>query len=743
MGTFFSSVPAGLFKPTQATANGVSQVQGTSIANTLGNVLQSIATQNKTNADTDKLIQDMTFDQYKLPLDLDNTMSATNLNNANVNRINKLTPLEATHQALQNKALSLTNQTTELNSLLNEASRKVTTSAIKSAVNSIMTSNPGMSLQDATKAFHSLSDKEQYSFIQPFISDAVANNGVSDNIAKQLTANDIAQYLSTFTRDNGTTNTNPGHLSNMFSDSKNNESNNTKTNSNGDITNPSNYTPGEIKQYAGETASVDEALVEAGRKPRTQEELIRDMTFGNNLRQKYSDNLGIGEWLDYDPNRVYMEKQAWDNDVNAYTAKYYPDLIDTPETTGNTTQINIPRQINIPSLKFQDSNKVTPLESKTFKYNGKEKPLYMDSIFGNKDLNPLILGTDFSDLPNEFQEILNAYGVTKKDWDTHWNWGEINESRYDVLQRLGLLDLNGNLADGSPFNNMANLLDKVTQRGKTAGDLASSMQSQLQEHILNNIKSKYGKESESIIQHLESNKIMPLLLADKSDEEIKNGLIQKGVSKEAINELMEIRDKSFTDGTTNMIDTAKGAMQFVANKLGKEYATRMKDWIDSDSFSKDPVGMSFLTGTLASFTPEVLKALEATGDETLEKFFKALFRSRSYSDLHSALQIIEDDQLIGYNVIPTILNNTQEFMTATKDYYNSIVGKGQPGLNELEFVPLKLDKNQSSYGIGFNKDAFKHKYKQALKKLKEVGKEMKQTQDAQGSLVKYLSNSIL
>lgn len=70
MGTFFSSVPGGLFKPTQATANGVSQVQGTSIANTLGNVLQSIATQNKTNADTDKLIQDMTFDQYKLPLQL-------------------------------------------------------------------------------------------------------------------------------------------------------------------------------------------------------------------------------------------------------------------------------------------------------------------------------------------------------------------------------------------------------------------------------------------------------------------------------------------------------------------------------------------------------------------------------------------------------------------------------------------------------------------------------------------------
>ena len=70
MGTFFSSVPAGVFKPTQATANNVSQVQGTSIANTLGNVLQSIATQNKTNADTDKLIQDMTFDQYKLPLQL-------------------------------------------------------------------------------------------------------------------------------------------------------------------------------------------------------------------------------------------------------------------------------------------------------------------------------------------------------------------------------------------------------------------------------------------------------------------------------------------------------------------------------------------------------------------------------------------------------------------------------------------------------------------------------------------------
>ena len=70
MGTFFSSVPAGVFKPTQATANNISQVQGTSIANTLGNVLQSIATQNKTNADTDKLIQDMTFDQYKLPLQL-------------------------------------------------------------------------------------------------------------------------------------------------------------------------------------------------------------------------------------------------------------------------------------------------------------------------------------------------------------------------------------------------------------------------------------------------------------------------------------------------------------------------------------------------------------------------------------------------------------------------------------------------------------------------------------------------
>lgn len=737
MGTFFSPVSAGLFKPTQATANGVSQVQGTSIANTLGNVLQSIATQNKTNADTDKLIQDMAFEQYKLPLDLNNTMSATNLNNANVNRINKLTPLEVAHQALQNKALDLTNQTTELNSLLNEASRKVTTSAVKSAVDSIMTNNPGMSLQDATKTFHSLSDKEQYSFIQPFIADAIANTGVNDNIAKQLTANDITQHLGAFTRDNGTTNTKTGPLSDLFGGNKNNESNTTKTNSNSDVTNPSNYTPGEIKQYAGETASVDEALVEAGRKPRTQEELIRDMTFGNNLRQKYSDNLGIGEWLDYDPNRVYMEKQAWDNDVNAYTAKYYPDLVDIPETTGNTTQTNIP------SLKFQDSSKVTPLESKTFKYNGKEKSLYVDTLFGHKDLNPLILGTDFSDLPNEFQEILNAYGVTKEDWDTNWNWEDTDKSRYDVLQRLGLLDLVGNLSDGSPFKNITNILDKVTQRGKTASDLVSNMQEQLQKHILNNITSKYGNESGNIIQDLESNKIIPLLVSDKSDKEIKSELAQKGVSKEAINELMEIRDKSFTDGTTNMIDTAKGVLHFVANKLGKEYSTKMKDWIGSDSFSKDPVGMSFLTGTLASFTPEVLKALEATDDKTLERFFKALFSSRSYSDLHSALQIIEDDQLIGYNVIPTILNNTQEFMTATKDYYNSIVGKGQPGLNELEFIPLQLDKDQSSYGIGFNKDAFRHKYKQALKKLKEVNKEMKQTQDVQGSLFKYLSNSIL
>lgn len=737
MGTFFSPVSAGLFKPTQATANGVSQVQGTSIANTLGNVLQSIATQNKTNADTDKLIQDMAFEQYKLPLDLDNTMSATNLNNANVNRINKLTPLEVAHQALQNKALYLTNQTTELNSLLNEASRKVTTSAVKSAVDSIMTNNPGMSLQDATKTFYSLSDKEQYSFIQPFIADAITNTGVNDNIAKQLTANDITQYLGAFTRDNGTTNTKTGPLSNLFGGNKNNESNITKTNSNSDVTNPSNYTPGEIKQYAGETASIDEALVEAGRKPRTQEELIRDMTFGNNLRQKYSDNLGIGEWLDYDPNRVYMEKQAWDNDVNAYTAKHYPDLVDIPETTGNTTQTNIP------SLKFQDSSKVTPLESKTFKYNGKEKSLYVDTLFGHKDLNYLILGTDFSDLPNEFQEILNAYGVTKEDWDTNWNWEDTDKSRYDVLQRLGLLDLVGNLSDGSPFKNITNILDKVTQRGKTASDLVSNMREQLQKHIFNNITSKYRNESESIIQDLENNKIIPLLISDKSDKEIKDELSQKGVSKEAINELMEIRDKSFTDGTTNMIDTAKGVSQFVANKLGKEYATKMKDWVGSDSFSKDPVGMSFLTGTLASFTPEVLKALEATDDKTLERFFKALFSSRSYSDLHSALQIIEDDQLIGYNVIPTILNNTQEFMTATKDYYNSIVGKGQPGLNELEFIPLQLDKDQSSYGIGFNKDAFRYMHNQAYKNLREVSKEMKQAQDTQGSLFKYLSNSIL
>lgn len=732
MGTFFSSVPGGLFKPTQATANGVSQVQGTSIANTLGNVLQSIATQNKTNADTDKLIQDIAFEQYKLPLDLDDTMSAINLNNANANRLKQLTPLEVAHQALQNKALDLTNRTTEQNFQLNEANRKVTTSAIKSAVDSIMASNPGMSLQDATKTFYSLPDKEQYSFIQPFIADAIANNGINDNIAKQLTANDITQYLGTFTRGNGTTNTKTGPLSNLFGGNKNNESNSTKTNSNSDVTNPSNYTPGEVKQYAGETASIDEALVEAGRKPRTQEELIRDMTFGSNLRQKYSDNLGIGEWLDYDPNRVYMEKQAWDNDVNAYTAKYYPDLLDTPETTGNTTQINIP------SLKFKDSSTVIPLESRTFKYNGKEKPLYID-----QELNPLILGTSFNDLPNEFQEILNAYGVTKKDWDTHWNWGEVKESREDVLQRLGLLDLKGNLADGSPFKNTANLLDKVTQRGKTAGDLASSMQSQLQNHILNNIASKYGNESESIIQDLESNKIMPLLVSDKSDKEIKDELAQKGVSKEAINELMEIRDKSFTDGTTNMVDTAKGVLHLVSNKLGKEYSTKMKDWISTDDFSKDPVGMSFLTGTLASFTPEVLKALEATNEKTLEKFFKALFSSRSYSDLHSALQIIEDDQLIGYNVIPTILNNTQEFMTATKDYYNSIVGKGQPDLRELEFIPLKLSEDQSSYGIGFNKNAFRHMHNQAYKNLREVSKEMKQAQDAQGSLFKYLSNSIL
>lgn len=732
MGTFFSSVPGGLFKPTQATANGVAQVQGTSIANTLGNVLQSIATQNKTNADTDKLIQDIAFEQYKLPLDLDDTMSAINLNNINANRLKQLTPLEVAHQALQNKALDLTNRTAEQNFQLNEANRKVTTSAIKSAVDSIMASNPGMSLQDATKTFYSLSDKEQYSFIQPFIADAIANNGINDNIAKQLTANDITQYLGTFTRGNGTTNTKTGPLSNLFGGNKNNESNSTKTNSNSDVTNPSNYTPGEVKQYAGETASIDEALVEAGRKPRTQEELIRDMTFGSNLRQKYSDNLGIGEWLDYDPNRVYMEKQAWDNDVNAYTAKYYPDLLDTPETTGNTTQINIP------SLKFKDSSTVIPLESRTFKYNGKEKPLYID-----QELNPLILGTSFNDLPNEFQEILNAYGVTKKDWDTHWNWGEVKESREDVLQRLGLLDLRGNLADGSPFKNTANLLDKVTQRGKTAGDLASSMQSQLQNHILNNIASKYGNESESIIQDLESNKIMPLLVSDKSDKEIKDELAQKGVSKEAINELMEIRDKSFTDGTTNMVDTAKGVLHLVSNKLGKEYSTKMKDWISTDDFSKDPVGMSFLTGTLASFTPEVLKALEATNEKTLEKFFKALFSSRSYSDLHSALQIIEDDQLIGYNVIPTILNNTQEFMTATKDYYNSIVGKGQPDLRELEFIPLKLSEDQSSYGIGFNKNAFRHMHNQAYKNLREVNKEMKQTQDAQGSLFKYLSNSIL
>lgn len=732
MGTFFSPVPGGLFKPTQATANGVAQVQGTSIANTLGNVLQSIATQNKTNADTDKLIQDIAFEQYKLPLDLDDTMSAINLNNANANRLKQLTPLEVAHQALQNKALDLTNRTTEQNFQLNEANRKVTTSAIKSAVDSIMASNPGMSLQDATKTFYSLSDKEQYSFIQPFIADAIANNGINDNIAKQLTANDITQYLGTFTRGDGTTNTKTGPLSNLFGGNKNNESNSTKTNSNSNVTNPSNYTPGEIKQYAGETASIDEALVEAGRKPRTQEELIRDMTFGSNLRQKYSDNLGIGEWLDYDPNRVYMEKQAWDNDVNAYTAKYYPDLLDTPETTGNTTQINIP------SLKFKDSSTVIPLESRTFKYNGKEKPLYID-----QELNPLILGTSFNDLPNEFQEILNAYGVTKKDWDTHWNWGEVKKSRVDVLQRLGLLDLKGNLADGSPFKNIANVLDKVTQRGKTAGDLASSMQSQLQNHILNNITSKYGNESESIIQDLESNKIMPLLVSDKSDKEIKDELAQKGVSKEAINELMEIRDKSFTDGTTNMVDTAKGVLHLVSNKLGKEYSTKMKDWISTDDFSKDPVGMSFLTGTLASFTPEVLKALEATNEKTLEKFFKALFSSRSYSDLHSALQIIEDDQLIGYNVIPTILNNTQEFMTATKDYYNSIVGKGQPDLRELEFIPLKLSEDQSSYGIGFNKNAFRHMHNQAYKNLREVSKEMKQAQDAQGSLFKYLSNSIL
>lgn len=733
MGTFFSPVPAGLFKPTQATANGVSQVQGTSIANTLGNVLQSIATQNKTNADTDKLIQDMAFEQYKLPLDLDNTMSAINLNNANVNRINKLTPLEVAHQALQNKALDLTNQTTELNSLLNEASRKVTTSAVKSAVDSIMTNNPGMSLQDATKTFYSLSDKEQYSFIQPFITDAIANTGVNDNIAKQLTANDITQYLGAFTRDNGTTNTKTGPLSNLFGGNKNNESNTTKTNSNSDVTNPSNYTPGEIKQYAGETASIDEALVEAGRKTRTQEELIRDMTFGNELRQKYSNNLGIGEWLDYDPNRVYMEKQAWDNDVNAYTAKHYPDLLDTPEATGNT------KQTNIPSLNFKDSSTVTPLESKTLKLpNGNETPLYVDASYlpfgSSRTINPFVYHTNFNNLPKELQEVLNADGVTKEEWDSHKNI----QYRSPIIHRLGLANL-----DKNPLSNMVNILDKVTQRGKTAGDLASNIQEQLRKHIFNNITSKYRNESESIIQDLENNKIIPLLVSDKSDKEIKDELSQKGVSKEAINELMEIRDKSFTDGTTNMVDTAKGVSQFVANKLGKEYATKMKDWISTDDFSEDPVGMSFLTGTLASFTPEVLKALEATNEKTLEKFFKALFSSRSYSDLHSALQIIEDNQLIGYNVIPTILNNAQAFMTATKDYYNSIVGKGQPDLRELEFIPLNLSEDQSSYGIGFNKNAFRYMHNQAYKNLREVNKEMKQTQDTQGSLLKYLSNSIL
>lgn len=736
MGTFFSPVSAGLFKPTQTTANGVSQVQGTSIANTLGNVLQSIATQNKTNADTDKLIQDIAFEQYKLPLDLDNTMSTINLNNANVNRINKLTPLEVAHQALQNKALDLTNQTTELNSLLNEASRKVTTSAVKSAVDSIMTNNPGMSLQDATKTFYSLSDKEQYSFIQPFITDAIANTGVNDNIAKQLTANDITQYLGAFTRDNSTTNTKTGPLSNLFGGNKNNESNSTKTNSNSDVTNPSNYTPGEIKQYAGETASIDEALVEAGRKPRTQEELIRDMTFGNELRQKYSNNLGIGEWLDYDPNRVYMEKQAWDNDVNDYTAKHYPDLLDTPEAISNT------KQTNIPSLNFKDSSTVTPLESKTLKLpNGNETPLYVDASYlpfddSSRTINPFVYHTNFNfnNLPTEIQEILNADGVTQEEWDSNKN----TQYRSTILRKLGVVNL-----DKNQYSNITNLLDKVTQRGKTAGDLASNIQEQLRKHIFNNITSKYRNESESIIQDLENNKIIPLLISDKSDKEIKDELSLKGVSKEAINELMEIRDKSFTDGTTNMVDTAKGVSQFVANKLGKEYATKMKDWVGSDSFSKDPVGMSFLTGTLASFTPEVLKALEATDDKTLERFFKALFSSRSYSDLHSALQIIEDDQLIGYNVIPTILNNTQEFMTATKDYYNSIVGKGQPDLRKLEFIPLQLDKDQSSYGIGFNKNAFRYMHNQAYKNLREVSKEMKQAQDVQGSLFKYLSNSIL
>lgn len=733
MGTFFSSVPAGLFKPTQATATNVAQVQGTSIANTLGNVLQSIATQNKTNADTDKLIQDIAFEQYKLPLDLDSTMSSINLNNANANRLKQLTPLEVAHQALQNKALDLTNRTTEQNFQLNEANRKVTTSAIKSAVDNIMASNPGMSLQDATKAFYSLSDKEQYASIQPFIADAIANNGIGSNIANLITPNDITQHLGAFTKDKGNVNTKTGPLSNLFGGNKNNESNSTKTNSNSDVTNPSNYTPGEIKQYAGETASVDEALVEAGRKPRTQEELIRDMTFGSNLRQKYSNNLGIGEWLDYDPNRVYMEKQAWDNDVNAYTAKYYPDLVDTPEATNNT------KQINIPSLNFKDSSTVTPLKSKTFKYNGKEQPLYVDTLFGDQVLNSRIFDTSFDDLPNEFQEILNGYGVTKKDWDIYLSSPYYGERfRRDAIQRTGLQYP----TDGSPFKNIANVLDKVTKRGKTAGDSASSMQNQLQKHILNNIKSKYGKESESIIQDLESNKIMPLLLADKSDKEVKDELTQKGISKEAINELMEIRDKSFIDGTTDMADTAKGVLHLVSKKLGKEYATKMKDWIGSDDFSKDPVGMSFLTGTLASFTPEVLEALEATNDKTLEKFFKALFGSRNYYDLHSALQTIENDQLIGYNVIPNILHDTQEFMTATKDYYNSIVGKGQPDLKELEFVPLKLDKDQSSFGIGFNKHAFRHRYNQSFKKLKEVTKEMKQAQDAQGSLFKYLSNSI-
>ncbi len=229
---------------------------------------------------------------------------------------------------------------------------------------------------------------------------------------------------------------------------------------------------------------------------------------------------------------------------------------------------------------------------------------------------------------------------------------------------------------------------------------------------------------ESYIKRLNDSGITNILVSKKSNKEVKKMLIEKGILPEYADKFIKDRDMAYIEGTNAMVKTAKGVLHFISKILGKEYATKMKDWIGTDSFSKDPVGMSFLTGTLASFTPEVLKALKATDEKTLEKFFKALFSSRSYSDLHSALQIIEDDQLIGYNVIPTILNNTQAFMTATKDYYNSIVGKGQPGLKELKFIPLKLGEGQSSFGIGFNEGAFRHLYNQAYKSVSENTEEV-------------------